>query len=355
MENCFKNKKVLITGHTGFKGSWLAKWLTILGSNVAGISLEPNSKPSHYELLDLKSKIESLILDIRDYENLKFKLHQIKPEFIFHLAAQPIVKHSYENPLNTFSTNVIGTINLLEALRTYDNECVVVLITSDKCYENVEWIWGYKETDRLGGSDPYSASKAAAEISIKSYIDSFFPINGNIKISIGRAGNVIGGGDWSESRIIPDAIISWSKNKTLKIKNPNSTRPWQHVLEPLSGYITLAEKLKKNNSLHGEAFNFGPKSDQNFTVQKVIEEISKYWIGSDWSPVKNNQNKFYESSLLKLNCDKALYMLDWKSSLGFNETIKYTAEWYKAYFEKKVISEITERQICDYSKNLSLK
>ena len=355
MENCFKNKKVLITGHTGFKGSWLAKWLTILGSNVAGISLEPNSKPSHYELLDLKSKIESLILDIRDYENLKFKLHQIKPEFIFHLAAQPIVKHSYENPLNTFSTNVIGTINLLEALRTYDNECVVVLITSDKCYENVEWIWGYKETDRLGGSDPYSASKAAAEISIKSYIDSFFPINGNIKISIGRAGNVIGGGDWSESRIIPDAITSWSKNKTLKIKNPNSTRPWQHVLEPLSGYITLAEKLKKNNSLHGEAFNFGPKSDQNFTVQKVIEEISKYWIGSDWSPVKNNQNKFYESSLLKLNCDKALYMLDWKSSLGFNETIKYTAEWYKAYFEKKVISEITERQICDYSKNLSLK
>ena len=355
MENCFKNKKVLITGHTGFKGSWLAKWLTILGSNVAGISLEPNSKPSHYELLDLKSKIESLILDIRDYENLKFKLHQIKPEFIFHLAAQPIVKHSYENPLNTFSTNVIGTINLLEALRTYDNECVVVLITSDKCYENVEWIWGYKETDRLGGSDPYSASKAAAEISIKSYIDSFFQINGNIKISIGRAGNVIGGGDWSESRIIPDAIISWSKNKTLKIKNPNSTRPWQHVLEPLSGYITLAEKLKKNNSLHGEAFNFGPKSDQNFTVQKVIEEISKYWIGSDWCPVKNNQDKFHESSLLKLNCDKALYMLDWKSSLGFNETIKYTAEWYKAYFEKQVISEITERQICDYSKNLSLK
>ena len=350
MENCFKNKKVLITGHTGFKGSWLAKWLTILGSKVAGISLEPNSKPSHYELLDLKSKIESLILDIRDYENLKFKLHQIKPEFIFHLAAQPIVKHSYENPLNTFSTNVIGTINLLEALRTYDSECVVVLITSDKCYENVEWIWGYKETDRLGGSDPYSASKAAAEISIKSYIDSFFPINGNIRISIGRAGNVIGGGDWSESRIIPDAIISWSKNKTLKIKNPNSTRPWQHVLEPLSGYITLAEKLKKNNSLHGEAFNFGPKSDQNFTVQKVIEEISKYWVGSDWSPVKNNQNKFYESSLLKLNCDKALYMLDWKSSLGFNETIKYTAEWYKAYFEKKVISEITERQIRDYSK-----
>ena len=168
--------------------------------------------------MDLKSKIESLILDIRDYDNLKYKLHQIKPDFIFHLAAQPIVKHSYENPLKTFSTNVIGTINLLETLRTYDNECIVVLITSDKCYENVEWIWGYKETDRLGGSDPYSASKAAAEISIKSYIDSFFPINGNIKISIGRAGNVIGGGDWSESRIIPDAIISWSKNKTLKIK-----------------------------------------------------------------------------------------------------------------------------------------
>ena len=190
--------------------------------------------------------------------------------------------------------------------------------------------------ERLGGSDPYSASKAAAEISIKSYIDSFFPINGNIKISIWRAGNVIGGGDWSESRIIPDAIISWSKNKTLKIKNPNSTRPWQHVLEPLSGYIVLAEKLKENNGLHGEAFNFGPKSDQNFTVQKVIEEISKYWIGSDWSPVKNNKNKFYESSLLKLNCDKALYMLDWKSSLGFNETIKIRQNgirltWKKGY------------------------
>ena len=353
--NSFKGKKVFITGHTGFKGSWLSYILNKVGAEVMGYALDPIDEPSHFNMLDLSSKIQHIVGDIRDAAKLDDAMHKFKPEFVFHLAAQALVKKSYDDPVNTFDTNIMGSVNLLDSVRRCSSVLSLVYITSDKCYENVEWIWGYKETDRLGGSDPYSASKAAAEISIKSYIDSFFPINGNIKISIGRAGNVIGGGDWSESRIIPDAIISWSKNKTLKIKNPNSTRPWQHVLEPLSGYITLAEKLKKNNSLHGEAFNFGPKSDQNFTVQKVIEEISKYWIGSDWSPVKNNQNKFYESSLLKLNCDKALYMLDWKSSLGFNETIKYTAEWYKAYFEKKVISEITERQIRDYSKNLSLK
>ncbi len=350
MKNCFENKNVLITGHTGFKGSWLASWLNLLGAKVSGISLEPSSFPSHYELLSLRTKIESLILDIRDYKVLSSKLKKIKPDYIFHLAAQPIVKYSYQNPLETFNTNVMGTINLLESLKSFKHECTVILITSDKCYENVEWIWGYKETDKLGGSDPYSASKAAAEISIKSYIDSFFPKDENIKISIGRAGNVIGGGDWSDSRIIPDAMKSWSNNKSLELKNPNSTRPWQHVLEPLSGYITLAQKLSQNKELHGEAFNFGPKSDQNFTVHKVIEEISKYWKGSEWSCNKNSKNKFHEAGLLKLNCDKAQHMLGWTSSLEFHETIKYTAEWYASYYNNLNVSEVTEKQIHDYSK-----
>ncbi len=350
MNFSFKNKKILITGHSGFKGSWLATWLNMLGASVTGISLKPKIKPSHFELLQLESKIESIMLDITDFKSLNSKINEIKPDYIFHLAAQSIVRTSYEEPINTFKTNVIGTINLLESLKTLTNKCNVILITSDKCYENVEWIWGYKETDKLGGSDPYSASKAATEISIKSYIDSFFPSDSNIKISIGRAGNVIGGGDWSESRIIPDAIKAWSKDEMLVLKNPNSTRPWQHVLEPLSGYIILAQKLSQNKELHGEAFNFGPKSDQNFTVHKVIEEISKYWQGSEWSSIKNSKNKFYEAGLLKLNCDKAQHMLGWTSSLDFHETIKYTAEWYVSYYNNMNVTEVTEKQIYDYSK-----
>ena len=350
MNFSFKNKKILITGHSGFKGSWLATWLNMLGASVTGISLKPKIKPSHFELLQLESKIESIMLDITDFKSLNSKINEIKPDYIFHLAAQSIVRTSYEEPINTFKTNVIGTINLLESLKTLTNKCNVILITSDKCYENVEWIWGYKETDKLGGSDPYSASKAATEISIKSYIDSFFPSDSNIKISIGRAGNVIGGGDWSESRIIPDAIKAWSKDEMLVLKNPNSTRPWQHVLEPLSGYIILAQKLSQNKELHGEAFNFGPKSDQNFTVHKVIEEISKYWQGSEWSSVKKSKNKFYEAGLLKLNCDKAQHMLGWTSSLDFHETIKYTAEWYVSYYNNMNVTEVTEKQIYDYSK-----
>ena len=351
MIESFNNKKILVTGHTGFKGSWLSIWLNMLGAKVIGIGLKPSTTPSHFEILNLHDLIESYILDIRDNYLLSSKINEIQPDYIFHLAAQPIVKISYENPLETFKTNVMGTINLLDSLKEIKKECTVIIITSDKCYENVEWIWGYKETDRLGGSDPYSASKASAEIAIQSYIRSFFPSDGNIKISVGRAGNVIGGGDWSDSRIIPDAIKSWSKNKILKLKNPNSTRPWQHVLEPLSGYITLAQQLKENNKLHGEAYNFGPSSNQNHTVQQVIEEMSKLWEGSSWSLEEKNKKLFHESSLLKLNCDKALYDLNWKSTLDFNETIKFTVEWYNSYYNKKTsIRRVTEKQITDFSK-----
>ena len=348
MRNIFKNKNVLITGHTGFKGTWLSMWLRSIGANVIGVALQPVTNPSHFELLSLDELTDSNILDLRDHEKLNELVIKKKPEFVFHLAAQPLVGEAYDKPRDTFEINAIGTLNLLESLKKLNNECVVIIITSDKCYENVEWVWGYRETDRLGGSDPYSASKAAAEIIIKSYIVSYFPKDGNIKIGIGRAGNVIGGGDWSEKRIIPDAMRSWSHKRPLILKNPSSTRPWQHVLEPLGGYLRLAYILKMENKLHGEAFNFGPASSENFTVREVISEMSKDWDNVEWE-VNKSKKEFSESGLLKLNCDKALHHLNWKPILEFSKTIKLTSDWYKEFYNGFDILKTTERQISEYN------
>ena len=353
----FKNKRVLITGHTGFKGSWLAIWLSILGARVVGISNNYPSSPNHYKLLKLDKKILSKNLDIRNLTDLKKFIKKYNPNFVFHLAAQSIVKEAYKNCLKTWSTNLIGTINVLESLRQLKKKCVAVFITSDKCYENLEIKRGYHENDKLGGQDPYSASKASADIAIRSYISSFFSHKTNkVFISTARAGNVIGGGDWSKNRLIPDCVRSWSKKKKVLIRNPYSTRPWQHVLEAIYGYIILAINLNKNSNLHGQAFNFGPRNSQDYKVISLVKLMKKYWENVSWKLHKNNNKIFKESSLLKLNSQKAKKILKWRSILTFKENIFLVANWYKNfYLNSKQAHKLTSSQIEFYQNILKKK
>jgi len=347
LDHHFKDKKVLITGHTGFKGSWLSAWLLELGANIVGVSLSPSTSPSHFSLAGISNNIEDIRSDIRDIEALKKIFLRVQPDFVFHLAAQAIVRKSYDDPLETWHTNLIGTINVLESLRLLDKPCATVLITSDKCYENVEWLWGYREIDRLGGIDPYSASKAAAELAIKSYINSYFPIKSNkVRIGSARAGNVIGGGDWSSDRIIPDCVRAWLLNYNLELRNPNSTRPWQHVLEPLSGYLIQAIKLSNKEYLHGESFNFGPTLQSNQSVLDLVKEICKHWDKLNWNDTSKTIDNLYESNLLMLNCDKAYHRLNWHPVLNFEQTVKMTAEWYKSFYKDNSI--LTHSQIKEY-------
>ena len=350
----FNKKKIIITGHTGFKGSWLTIWLEMLGAKIVGISNNFPSRPCHYNSLNLSKKIISKNLDIRNLAVLKKFIKEYKPDFVFHLAAQSIVSVAYENPMKTWSTNTIGTINILESLRQLKNKCVAVIITSDKCYENLEINRGYHENDKLGGKDPYSASKASADIAIRSYINSFFyHKNNKVLIATARAGNVIGGGDWSPSRLIPDCVRSWSVKKKVLIRNPYSTRPWQHVLEAIYGYITLAINLNKNSSLHGEAFNFGPPNHQNYKVISLVKLMKKYWEDVSWKLDKNNNKIFKESLLLKLNSKKAKKNLKWKSILTFKENIFLVANWYKNfYLNPKQAYKLTSGQIEFYLKIL---
>ncbi len=350
MKKYFKNKTVIVTGHTGFKGSWLTQWLLLLGAKVVGIGLKPHTIPSHYKFLKLKDKIVDIRADITDNNKILRIFKRYKPDYVFHLAAQSIVNKSYNAPSQTYNVNFFGTLNILEALRTLDKKCISIIITSDKCYENLETIWGYKETDRLGGSDPYSASKAATELLFRSHFKSFFVKNKNILISSVRAGNVIGGGDWSTNRIIPDLIRSWNKKTVLEIRNPSSTRPWQHVLEPLRGYLTLAVNLKKNTLLNGESFNFGPNNYEEKNVSDVVKSMSKELQGLKWKILKKSD--FIETNLLKLNCEKALKLLAWKPVLNFEETIAMTAEWYNNYYNN-FNSNYTEYQIKKYLKIIS--
>lgn len=348
----YKNKKVLITGHTGFKGSWLAIWLTHLGANVVGISNSIPTVPSHYSSIGLKNNVKNEFVNIRDLKKLKKIFSKFKPDFVFHLAAQSLVKKSYLNPELTFNTNSIGTLNIMECLRETKKNCVAVIITSDKSYKNKEIKRGYKEGDILGGVDPYSASKASAELIIDSYFESFLKYKKNLRIGVARAGNVIGGGDWSENRLIPDCIKSWSINSSVKIRNPNSTRPWQHVLDALYGYLLLAVKLKKNKKLNGQAFNFGPSAKNNFKVIDVLKLMKKFWKSIKWN-IDEKKNNYYESSLLKLNSNKSKKLLNWKTNLNFVESIRYTTEWYKTFYQnKKKIYNLSSYQILQYTKKI---
>ena len=358
MRNIFEGTKVIITGHTGFKGSWLSIWLDSLGAKVTGISLDPSSVPSHFTATNLASKMQDLRVDIRNRNSLKRIFQETEPDYVFHLAAQPLVRRSYADPAETFETNVLGTMNILEGLRGLKNSCVAIFITSDKCYKNVEWIWGYRETDELGGPDPYSASKAGAEITISSYVKSFFPAGSPVKIGIGRAGNVIGGGDWAVDRIVPDCVRAWAEDRPVQLRSPHATRPWQHVLEPLSGYLSLAIKLSKDSALHGEPFNFGPAADQNQSVLDLVKEMSLHWNKVRWEDLSKGAKGPYESGLLKLNCDKALHFLKWKPVMNFAETVSFTAEWYKKFYapeNKNNILELSLRQIEKYTEMAKLK
>ncbi len=351
LENAYKNKTVIITGHTGFKGSWLTAWLNYLGANVVGIALDPPTEPSHFLAIKLNSQINDLRIDIRDRRNLELAIVDAEPDFLFHLAAQPLVRSSYDHPIDTWNTNTMGTLHVLEAIRRVKKQCSAVIITSDKCYDNVEWVWGYRESDSLGGQDPYSASKGAAELAIRSHIKSYFPEpNGQIRIASARAGNVIGGGDWALDRIIPDCVKAWSSDDTVELRNPFFTRPWQHVLEPLSGYLTLAVALSERAELHGEPFNFGPKAQQNHSVLELVQKMAMYWKQVKWKDVSEFEDGPYESGLLKLNCDKALHYINWHAVMGFEDTVRMTAEWYRTYYQTpSAMADFTRKQIKDYT------
>lgn len=347
----FNGKNVVITGHTGFKGAWLTTWLKMLGAKVIGIALDPYTDPSHFVAANLADGITDLRIDIRDRDALEHAIVTAQPDFVFHLAAQALVRRSYDDPIETWQTNVLGTLHVLEALRKLDKPCAAVIITSDKCYDNVEWVWGYRETDAMGGPDPYSASKGAAELLIRSHIKSYFPKDtSKVRVASARAGNVIGGGDWSVDRIVPDCVKAWSTDNSVELRNPYSTRPWQHVLEPLSGYLCQAAALSQQHDLHGESFNFGPQAQQNHSVLELVQQMALHWEQVRWQDVSESTVGPYESGLLKLNCDKALHYLNWRAVMGFEDTVRMTSEWYKAYYQQpEQIAATTISQIEAYT------
>ena len=347
----YRGKTVLVTGHTGFKGAWLTAWLKQLGAKVVGIALDPLTNPSHFAAANLADGIIDLRIDILDHTGLERAIVDAQPDFVFHLAAQALVRKSYDDPIETWQTNVLGTLHVLESLRKLHKPCVAVLITSDKCYDNVEWVWGYRETDAMGGPDPYSASKGAAELVIRSHIKSYFPkATSKVRIASVRAGNVIGGGDWSADRIVPDCVKAWSSGNVVDLRNPHSTRPWQHVLEPLGAYLTHAKALSLRPELHGESFNFGPPAQQNHSVLELVQQMALHWDKVRWQDVSESTIGPYESGLLKLNCDKALYYLNWRAVMGFEDTVRMTSEWYKAYYQQpEKIAATTNSQIQAYT------
>jgi CDP-glucose 4,6-dehydratase len=349
-KNIYQGKKVLITGHTGFKGSWLTTWLLELGAEIIGVSKDIPTNPSMFEVLKLEEKIKHYFTDIRDLDKFIKIFENEKPDFLFHLAAQPIVSTSYKNPLETITSNIVGTANIMESLRLTNLNVTAILITSDKAYDNVEQVWGYQEDDQMGGKDIYSGSKGGAELVIKSYFHSFLKDSQNVRIAVGRAGNVIGGGDWAKDRIVVDCVEAWSEYKSVEIRSPKATRPWQHVLEPLSGYLNLGAELFERKELHGEAFNFGPRAEQNHTVLELLTDLSYGWNITE--PYKITDNiPFHEAGLLKLNCDKALFYLKWQSTMLYKNTIKFTRDWYLNYYKYNgEMFQETASQISEYIK-----
>lgn len=347
LKKFYKKKKIFITGHTGFKGTWLTQIMVRAGAEVAGFSL-PANEDSHFNGLGLKKLITHHEGDIRDENTLIKSLNDFKPDIVFHLAAQALVRLAYLDPISTYSTNVMGSLNLLEAINECSSVRSLVYITSDKCYENVEWVWGYKETDLLGGHDPYSSSKAAAELLYSSYKRSYFD---NKKEKFGsasaRAGNVIGGGDYSADRIVPDCIKAIRKGEPIQLRNPNSTRPWQHVLEPLSGYINLAIKLYKNPNAYSKSWNFGPNTEEvknvGYVAQKIVEIYGKGSVA-----ITAEVSDFHEANLLQLNCDLAHQELDWHPRWNVSKTLESTANWYRLVDNGKSMEEVTNLQINDY-------
>ncbi len=345
----FKGKKILVTGDTGFKGSWLCIWLNELGADVHGYALPPKTSDDNFIKTNLAKLIHHQDGDVRNRESFKIFFNQVKPEIAFHLAAQPLVLQSYNDPVETFETNIIGSVNFFEAVRETTSVKVVVNVTSDKCYQNNEWARGYNENDAMGGSDPYSASKGCAELVTASYIKSFFQSD-DCAVASARAGNVIGGGDWAENRIIPDLFRAYFSNSELIIRNPNSTRPWQFVLEPVFGYLKLAQTLYEKGKSFSGGWNFGPITEKDYSVSDVINKISKTITNLKYKP-DNNPNKPHEASLLKLDISKALSQLDWRPLLNFEETIQYTVEGYLSEKESENVYESRVNQIKNFTAN----
>lgn len=343
--NIYKNKKVFITGHTGFKGAWLALWLKELGAEVTGYALPPYYENSLFDLLDLKSKVNHREGDVRDLRHLSQSINDAQPDFVFHLAAQALVKESYDSPLLTHSTNIMGSANVLEAVRHCPSIKSLVYITSDKCYWNKEWLWGYREVDELGGIDPYSASKACAELIFKSYYFSYFKDRENFGCASTRAGNVIGGGDRAKDRIVPDIIKSLETNKDIYLRAPQATRPWQHVLDPLHGYLMLGASLFNNPApINGEAFNFGPSGESIRTVLDLTKKISSCWDATQTS-IQVEEQKIHEATLLHLSIDKAKVQLKWEPKLSFEGAATQTGDWYRRIQAGENALDVTQEQI----------
>lgn len=340
----YRGRRVLVTGHTGFKGSWLSLWLKQLGAELVGISLAPETKPSHWKLLGLESTVRHYELDIRQATEVARVFRATQPEMVFHLAAQPLVRRSYRGPLDTWSTNVMGTANVLEACRDTGSVRAILVVTTDKCYENQEWDWGYRETDRLGGHDPYSASKAGAELVAASYRSAFFHAEDAPLLASARAGNVIGGADWSEDRLIPDLVRSMAAQQSLEIRSPNATRPWQHVLEPLSGYLLLGQKLIEGDKNFANAWNFGPERSGNCTVADVLDLLQTHWPEMKWHQTGAPQP--HEANLLYLDSTKAHSQLGWQPLWSLDTTLEKTADWYSTFQSSQ--TTISKQQLAQY-------
>ncbi len=338
----YQNRRVLLTGHTGFKGSWLALWLKMLGAEPTGMALMPDTAPSHWKILSLN--MDEICIDIRDTKAVQTAFRKIEPEIVFHLAAQPLVRRSYRDPLETWSTNVMGTANILEACRNTESVQSIVVVTTDKCYENQEWEWGYREIDRLGGHDPYSASKAAVELLAASYRQAFFGQHNMPFLATARAGNVIGGGDWSEDRLIPDVVRAITDRCKLEVRSPEATRPWQHVLESLAGYLCLGQQLMEGKHECSQAWNFGPGIEGNRTVRQVLTELKKTWPAVDWFVTEDPQP--HEASLLQLDSAKAQKHLAWSPVWSWQQGMQLTAEWYRAYMEQGAVK--SQEQLIRY-------
>jgi CDP-glucose 4,6-dehydratase len=346
--NFWNKKKVLVTGHTGFKGSWLVFWLKKMGAVVYGIGLQPNNDENNlFTQLKINEICDSTFLDINQLEDLKLKIKNISPDIVFHLAAQSLVRDSYRDPINTFMTNIMGSMNLLESIKKINSVRSLVMITTDKVYENNEWYWPYRERDQLGGYDPYSSSKAASEILIKSYYNSFYK-DKSISVATARAGNIIGGGDWSSERLIPDAVRAWKDNNEVIIRNPNSIRPWQYILDPLRAYIVLAQYLWINEKKY-DTFNFGPSNKNNCTVLQLIEQAKKFYDSGSYSVIIKDKD-FHEASLLTLDSSKAHKVLKINNVINLNDAIERTMHWYQKYYNGEDAIKLCNEDIDNYYK-----
>jgi CDP-glucose 4,6-dehydratase len=345
----WKGKRVFVTGHTGFKGSWLSLWLQEMGAIVKGFALEPNTQPNLFTEAKVSQNMESEIGDITNLEHIVSSMTTFNPDILIHMAAQPLVRLSYLEPVQTYATNVMGTVNVLEAARKCANLKAIVSVTTDKCYENKEWAWGYRENEPMGGHDPYSSSKGCAELATAAYRNSFFNSPNQASLASARAGNVIGGGDWSDDRLIPDILKAFEKNEPVIVRNPMSTRPWQHVLEPLSGYLVLAEHLYEEGSTYAEGWNFGPKDEDCKSVNWILDKmVAKWGQGATWELDKNNNP--HEAGYLKLDCSKAAKQLNWYPKWNLEDTLESIINWHQHYLSGKNIQEQCLLEIAKYQK-----